>query len=75
MAANMQQQQLGTNNPTATGGPGGQARDLNSNQIEQVIEKGYGIIKVGAIDKLEKYLLTGDHNVVISNKEYMRYYT
>lgn len=40
-----------------------------------MIEKGYKIIKEGAIDKLQNFLLTGDHNVIFSKKEYMQYYT
>lgn len=48
---------------------------LHQASIEEVIEKGYNIIKVGAIDKLQNFLLTGDHNVIFTRKEYMRYYT
>jgi hypothetical protein len=54
---------------------GGPQQALQQSSIEEVIEKGYNIIKVGAIDKLQNFLLTGDHNVIFTRKEYMRYYT
>jgi hypothetical protein len=52
-----------------------QAQLLQPNSIEEVIEKGYKIIKEGAIDKLQNFLLTGDHKVIFTKKEYMQYYT
>jgi hypothetical protein len=39
-----------------------------------VIEKGYKLIKEGAIDKIQKFLIKGDQQVMFSKKEYMQYY-
>ena len=43
-------------------------------QLEQIIEKGYKVIKEGAIDKIQQFLLTGDRNVKFNNKDFMQYY-
>ena len=43
--------------------------------IEEVIDKGYKIIKEGAIDKIQHFLITGDHNVIFTKKDYIMYYT
>lgn len=43
-------------------------------QVEQIIEKGYRVVKEGAIERIQKFLLTGDTKVSFSNKEYVQYY-
>ena len=60
---------------TGAGQTAGGPQVLQPSSIEEVIEKGYNLIKAGAIDKLQNFLLTGDHNVIFTKKEYMRYYT
>jgi len=40
-----------------------------------VIETGWLQVKEGAIDKIQRFLKTGDSEVMFSKKEYMQYYS
>jgi hypothetical protein len=44
---------------------------IKQQSIEEVIEKGYRLIKEGAIDKIQRFLIKGDHQLMFSKKEYM----